>query len=402
MLCSFTSSLFAWGFYYAYGVFFSDLQTAFQANRAEISIVSSICICTIFVAGLFYGWILDRIGPRLPLGLSGITICIGLFIASRAGNLWQLYLSMGFLVGFGISSTAIIFTATLARWFVKRRGFVIGVQSAGVGAGMMTIAPLSQYLLTNHGWRNTFVIYGIVCLVVFSIAAYFIRGDPSEKGLLPYGVIPDDTDTATKITSSSPHTTQDVTIKQALKSRELWLIMGIKMVLSLVMFMVNTHLVNFAKDSGMAATSAAMLMTIVGGVSIASKIEAGHLADKLGSRSIVIACGAIMAALMFYFASPIGAKLLPVSAVIYGIAYGGSFIILNIIVTETYGLKQLGKLLAFVNLTSAIGSLIGPWLGGYIFDSTGSYSIAFMVTAVCGIAAIILAIPFGKQVQKRT
>ena len=400
LLVSFVASLVGFGVYYAFGVFFSDLQQAFSANRADVSLISSICIGTILSSGVVYGWAVDRYGPRIPIALGGIVAFAGLMLASHASHLWQLYLSLGFLVGLGTGATTVPTISALSHWFVKMRGFVIGIASAGAAAGMMVIAPLSQHLLSCYGWRATFTLLGVVYLIIFGICAFLIRGDPSEKGMLPYGATESSKDVALEKTSLQTSIEPEFSVRDAIRSSKSWLIMGIKMVLPVVTFMVNTHLVNFAKDAGVPAQSAAMLMTVVGAVSIAAKIGAGHLADKVGSCIIVIVCSAVMVGQMLYFASPRGAKFLPVSAVIYGMMYGGTFPVLNIIVTETFGLKQLGKTLGLLNVAGAIGSLIGPWLGGYIFDTAGSYSIAFIVAAGCSAISVILAILLEKRTRK--
>jgi MFS transporter, OFA family, oxalate/formate antiporter len=399
-MSSFSTNLIGFGLYYTLGVFFGELQQAFNANRAQISIISSICMGMINISGLLYGWVTDRYGPRIPVAFGGGMIFAGLLLASRATALWQLYVSVGLFVGLGIASTTIPFISMLSHWFVKRRGFTIGIQSAGAGAGMMLIAPLAQSLLTNYGWRTAFVIFSIVCLVVFSICALLIRRDPSEKGLLPYGAMEPIKDKV-KPDTGAVIDEAEFSIQKLLRSADVWLIMGIKITLSLVMFMVNIHLVNFAKDAGMAATSAAMLMTIVGAVSIAGKITTGHLADRTGSRIIVIVCGAVMAGQMFWFASPLGASNLYVSAAIYGLVYSAAFPILNIIVAELFGLKQMGRVLGFMNMSTTLGSLAGPWLAGYIFDTTGSYSLAFLIAAGCAIIGVLCAIPLGKRTKQR-
>jgi MFS family permease len=89
-----------------------------------------------------------------------------------------------------------------------------------------------------------------------------------------------------------------------------------------------------------------------------------------------------------------------VSAAIYGIAYGGAFPVVNVIVTESFGGKQLGTVFGVISVVSGIGSLVGPWLAGYVFDHTGSYSIAFLAAAGCSMIAVALAVPFSKQPSK--
>jgi MFS family permease len=155
-----------WGFYYSFGVFFQALQSAFQADRAAISLISSIIVFTIYIGGTLYGWAIDRYGPRIPVGIGAVLLCLGLLLSSRATAVWQLYISLGLLVGFGVSSLVVPFLSVLTRWFVKMRGLVVGIVSAGAGVGMMVMAPLSQNLLTSYGWRTSFVVLGIASLVI--------------------------------------------------------------------------------------------------------------------------------------------------------------------------------------------------------------------------------------------
>jgi MFS family permease len=186
---SFLTTFISWGFYYSFGVFFQSLQTEFNANRADISLISSILIFTMYMMGLFYGWAIDKYDSRISEGIGGIATCAGLLLSSQATAVWQLYLSLGLLVGFGVSSTTVPLLSTLARWFAKMRGLVLGIVTAGAGAGMMIMAPLLQRLITSYGWRNTFVILGIASFAFFAISAVTIRGSPQQRGLLPYGTM---------------------------------------------------------------------------------------------------------------------------------------------------------------------------------------------------------------------
>ncbi len=399
LAAAFMTTTVGWGIYYSFAVFFKDLQSTFNANRAEISIAASIFIGTFFTMGVIYGWIIDKYSPRIMVGLGGLAVFVGMFISSRATVVWQLYVFLGFLSGAGVSATILPFIAVLSRWFVKRRGLVLGIQATGAGVGMMVFSPLSQRMLTAYGWRTSFDILGIIGLVVFSISAFLARGFPREKGLEAYGAVPSDTvkATAAKPSVTASNSEIDIPLNRAIKGRNLWMALGIRMALSLAIYMVNTHLVNFAKDAGMVATSAALLMTIVGLVSVGGKITAGHLADKIGSKRIVISCAVLMAAEMLWLSSPKGAVALQLSAVVYGLAYGGSFALMNTIVAEAFGVKFLGQILGVINLGSAVGSLFGPWLAGYVFDITGSYSIAFMIAAGVAVVAVICGLLFRER-----
>lgn len=401
----FLASLLAWGFYYSFGVFFDDLQRTFGANRADVSLISSIFIFTLYITCFFYGWAVDRFSPRILTIFGGLFLFAGLILSSRASSLWQLYVSSGFMAGLGTGATFVPYISIISRWFVKRRGLAIGLMAAGSGAGMMIIPPVSQALLVSVGWRTTFVLMGVGCLVLFALAAYVVRRRPEEKGFLPYGVeaSQDKNDSPKRQTSGSATAIapeKNVSFGEAMRGKDTWLLLGMRIFLSLTIFMVNLHLVNFGSDTGLSRASAAFLMSIVGGASIFGKIGAGHLVDTTGSKKIILACAGLMAAIMFWLASPMGSQMLQLSAVVYGIAYGGSYALFNTVVAETFGVPQMGKIIGVVNIGSAAGSLVGPWLAGYIFDSTGNYSIAFLVGAIASVISVILTIPLGKRVKR--
>lgn len=386
----------AFGFYYSFGIFFQDLQSEFSASRAEISLIASILTFTLNIMGLASGWATDKYGPRIVVGIGGILVCAGLILSSRTSAVWQLYVCLGIIMGCGISATLTPYVSILVKWFVKLRGLTQGILTASIGVGMMVMAPLSENLITSYGWRTSFVIIGIAGLVLFSISALLVRGNPQEKGLMPYGVTKHNKDVDAGYAATTPNK-KDLSLGEAMKTKDLWLLCGVMLTLLLAIFMVATHLVNYAKDTGMSPSSAAILMTIVGATSTAGKVGIGSLADRIGSKTIIAACAAILAALMFWLSRPMTPWMLHVFAVIYGLAYGGSFPVINVLIAETFGITHMGKIVGFTTVGGAIGGVVGPWLAGYVFDTTASYSLAFLIAAGVSLVTIILILPVGKR-----
>jgi len=373
-------AIIAFGFFYSFGVFFKDLQAEFNTTRASIAIIASLMNFFQASVGFFSGWATDKYGPRITVAVSGVLFCAGLFLSSRATSLTQLYIFIGVLIGCGMS-VFFPYVATLARWFVKLRGLTQGMLAAGIGIGMMLLNPISARLLTNYGWRQTFVFFGITGIVVFTIASFLVRKNPEEKGLKPYGMtIQGDKVINTrhgKVTSNE----RDLTLKEAMKTRDLWLLTGMMLTLLLAVFMVSTHFVNYAKDSGMSPTSAALLMTMVGGASIFGKIGAGSLSDRLSSRKIIIICAIVETCVMLWLSTLMSAWMFRVLAIIHGLAYGGAFATMSVIMAERFGVTHMGKIFGITSLGSAVGGILGPWIAGNAYDTTGSYSVAFLIAA---------------------
>jgi len=373
-------AIIVFGFLYSFGVFFKDLQTEFNATRASIAIIASLMNLSQNAVAILTGWATDKYGPRITVATCGVLFCAGLFLSSRATSLIQLYISIGILVGCGIS-VFFPYVSTLARWFVKLRGLTQGMLAAGIGIGMMILNPISARLLANYGWRTTFVILGIAGIAAFTTASLLVRKNPEEKGLKPYGMTGQDDkiiDTGHgKVTLNS----RDMTLKEATKTRDLWLLAGVMCTLLLAVFMVSTHFVNYAKDTGMSPTSAALLMTLIGAASILGKIGSGSLSDKFSSRKIVTICAIIETCLMLWLSTSMNVWMFRVLAIIHGLAYGGAFASFNIIIAETFGVTHMGKILGLISMGGAVGGILGPWIAGYVFDTTGSYSVAFLIAA---------------------
>jgi len=389
----------AFGFYQSFGVFFQDLQNEFGASRAEISLVASILAFTFSIMGLTYGWVTDKYGPRIAVGIGGILMCTGLIVSSRAASVAQLYLSF-FVVGCGIGAATVPGISTLIRWFVKMRGFAQGIRVAIAGVGTMVVAPLSARFLISYGWRFSFVILGIACLALFSISAFLLRKSPEEKGLLPYGVAEhDDRDVDIGHTAGSS-AEKSSSLREAMRTRALWLISGAMLTTVLAIFMVSAHLVNYAKDAGMSPHNAALLMSIIGGAGIPGRLGVGFLADKVGGRKIIVGCASILAVLMIWLSNPMSIWMFRVFAIIYGFAYAGIFPIINILVAETFGVAHIGKIMGFARIGNAIGGVLGPWIAGYVFDVTESYSLAFLIAAGASVVTIVLISLVGKGAHR--
>lgn len=383
-----------YSFYYSFGVFFEDLQIEFGSTRASIALIAS--IMTSLNSGLAFpaGWVTDKYGPRIIVAIGGFLFCCGLIISSRANSVEQLYIFLGAMVGCGISSFFNPYIVTLSRWFLKKRGLVQGIYSGGASVGMMLGAPILARLIINYGWRTTVFIIGIASIAIFAASAYLVRKSPEEKGLMPYGSMGN----ASKVNNRGAKTTStpDMTLKEAMRTKDFWLLFGRGLTLPLVVFMVTTHLVSYAKDTGMSPSSAALIMTIVGAASVVGKVGAGHLADRHGAKRIQALCTAILACSMFWLSTEMSAQMLHVFAIVYGLSFGGAFSTSSVLVAAVFGVAHMGKIYGFLALGGAVGGVIGPWLAGNIFDTTGSYSMAFLIAACIGIVMTVLILLVGK------
>jgi Sugar phosphate permease len=210
---------FSFGFFYSYGAFFKELTTEFGWSRAAASTAVSVNTIFYVIGSIIIGWLSDRYKLRwIALG-AAILYGVGLALCSQIHALWQLYIFFGVMAGFALGIAYTPPTATVQRWFVKRRGLTLGIALAGIGIGTFIMTPVAARFITTYGWRTSYILMGIIVFVVLAIAAFFIVRNPEDKGLKPYGV----TEESINEPSASTSTERVWTAKEALKTKPFWM-----------------------------------------------------------------------------------------------------------------------------------------------------------------------------------
>jgi MFS family permease len=176
-----------WGAYSVYGVFFNPLISEFNWTRAATSGAFSLATVLSGVLGVVVGEITDRFGPRILMTVACLLFGLGHLLMWQVSSLWQLYLYYGVIVGVGMSGSWVPPLSTVARWFSKRRSLMTGIVIAGLSVGRIIGPPVISGLIAVYDWRLTYVILGGTVLVLTVIASQFLKRDPGQMGLLPYG-----------------------------------------------------------------------------------------------------------------------------------------------------------------------------------------------------------------------
>jgi len=393
VLAGFCIGLVIWGIFNTFGVFFNPLLDEFGWTRATLSTAASLASLIFGFFGIIVGRLNDRIGPRLIMVGCGVLFGLGYLLMSQVNTVWQLYLFFGVIVGLGTSGGDVVLLSTVARWFVKRRGMMSGIVKVGTGLGMLIMPLVASWLISSHDWRVAYIIIGIVALVSVVSAAQFLKRDPAQKGLSPYGA--GETD-ASNLNSAEG----GFSLREAIHNRPFQILCALY---ALVLFSANTilvHIVPHAIDLGIAPASAARILATIGGVSMAGRIVMGSVSDRVGGRKAMIICSIVAIGSLVWLQSATELWMLYLFAVIYGFAHGGFFTIPSPLVAELFGLSSHGAIFGTIFFAGTIGGAIGSPLAGYIFDVTGSYQLAFLICVVASVVVFILALllrPVGKE-----
>lgn len=385
--------LLTYGVRTSFGVFFKPMINEFEWTRALISGAVTLSMVMQGLWGILMGRLNDKFGSRLVITFCCFISGLGLLLMSITNSAWQLYLFYGVIIGIGMGGVFVALFSTVTRWFVKQRGVMTGIVAAGIGAGTLVVAPISNWLISTYDWRASNLILGGVVMVIGIATAQFLRRDPTQMGLVSYGQNKNNREN----TLSS--VTKGLSLKEAVYTRQFWMVTIIFFCLGYVIFAVTVHIVPHITDLQISATTAATILATTGGIQAIGGVVLGVVADKIGNRRVLVISYVLISAAMFWLLPIRSAWVFYLFAVVYGFGVSGGGIMEPIIVAELFGIKSHGLILGVVSFVFTIGGAVGPLATGYIFDLTGNYKISFLLCAVLGIVAIILGIVL-KQIQK--
>jgi MFS family permease len=348
-------------------------------------------LCAIFAfAG---GWVADKYGPKKVLLVMGFFAFLGLALTSQVNSLWQLFLSYSLLVAIGTGPMYSIATSEAVRWFIKRRGLALAIVTCGVGLGSIWIAPVAANFIESFGWRLSLVFIGLIAFVIIIPSSFFLRKAPSidvaykDKNKENFDISAPD---------KQRKKSKEFSPRQAMRTMNFWIVIGIWFFHSFCLFTVTTHIVPHAIDMGISPAEAALVLSVFGLVSLPSRILLGTLSDRIGRKSIVLISALLMAASMIWLMWSSSLWMLYVFAAIFGIAYGGLSPTSTAMVSDSFGTRHLAAIMGLLEIGWVLGAAVGPAVAGYIFDITQKYFFAFLLVAI---AAVIMAIlvPFFKS-----
>jgi len=373
------------GSYYSFGVFFTPLLIDFDWTRAMTSGAFSLCILLEGLLGIVLGRATDKWGPRIVLTFCGLLLGLGYGLMSQITYLWQFYLFYGVLIGIGLGGLWVPVVSIIARWFTKRRNMMTGIATAGTGIGGLITPPVASWLISTYAWRRSFLILGGAVLVLVVLAAQFLRRDPIRMGQRPYGE-----------NRREIHELQlrnnGLAFAEAIHTLQLWLLSSIFFCFGFCVFSVMVHVVSYAIELGIPAASAANILAIIGGVSVAGKTIMGTVSDRIGNKLCII-IGFILifpALLWLLIASELW--MLYIFAIIFAFGYAGMIVLMSPIIAEIFGLGSVGVLVGIANFATTIGCAIGPVVAGWLFDISGNYQPAFFAPVVVSLMGLIMAL----------
>ena len=342
---------------YTFGLFLKPLATAFGWHREAISAGFSIAALTVAAASPGLGFLLDRFGPRRI-----ILPCILVFSMAYASlalltpHLIHFYLAF-FVIGLVGNGTAFLgYSRAISTWFDRRRGLALSVMLAGGGCGTMFLPVIAQATITNYGWRNAYLLLGVLALVVgFPLTALFVREQP--------------------VAQQNAHVSVEVgrSVAEALSGRVFWVIAATVCLYAISVNGTIAHLSALLTDRGVSTQGASYSIAIIGATGLIGRVLTGVFLDRFfGPRvSQIMLMMTVIGIMLLSVAHTLTAGLLAASLI--GFSMGSEGDITPYLLSRYFGLKRLSTLYALTWSAYAIGGATGPLVVGRIFDSLGSY-----------------------------
>lgn len=371
------------GTMYTFGIFFKPLANGFGWTSAAISGAFSL---QMVLHGFFYivtGRLNDRFGPRVVVSGCSLLLGVGYLLMSQISDIWHLYLFYGVIIAIGMSGAFVPLSSTVARWFVKRKGAMIGIAVAGISAGTMIMPPVANWLISSYGWRTSYAVIGLTVLVITISAAQFLRRDPSQMRLLPYGK-------SEVQEESSNLEVLGVSLQGAMHTRQFWLLSVAFLSFGVFQTAIMVHIVPHAIELGISATAAANIFAVIGGLGIVGRIVMGGTSDRIGSRAALIICFVLLTATLAWLLVAKELWMLYLFAAFFGFGYGGISALIPPTVAELFGLRSHGVVLGVITFITTAGGAVGAIMAGSIFDITGSYQVTFLICVALGVTGIII------------
>jgi MFS family permease len=374
-----------YGLLYSYSVFFKPLSDYFNWDRSTVSLVYSISLIIRGAVSIAIGWLADRYGPIKISVFCGFMIGLGLILSSQIHTLWQLFITYGVIEAIGLSGAFGIGTAMTSRWFTKNRGLALGIVSTGSGLGTLFIVPGTERIINSLSWSPAFIICGAVAGILMIGSALLLRSPPQSVPLL-------DEKPTTPIKSPD-----GLTLIQALKEPQMILFMGSLLLFFFGIQLIMVHLVSYATDTGISPLVAATFVSVIGAVSITGRLSIGVWVDKTGLLYTLIITRFLLAVSFILLIFTKSLWMFYLFAVVFGFPYGGEVPQIPLFIGKHWGTKTMATLVGLNMFVTCIGGALGAWLAGEIFDTTQSYSWAFIAGTAASLGSLILVLKLKRQ-----
>ena len=379
--------LFSGGARFAIGLLLHPMAHDLSWSRSTLSLSVTVFMVLSACALPVVGHLVDRFGARTVLGVSVLVTALGLAAMSLIETPWEALLFYGVVFALGCAGTSITPVGVLlSRWYPHRMGMANSVAISGMGVGQLLVISVLAVQLTTLGWRGSFLALGVatlVCVLPFVLA--MARAEPSDPTAPPPGP-------SAEIGTDAAVGGAAKTLREALASRRLQLLLVIYVVCGFQDFLVATHMVAFALDEGVDTLLAGNMLAFMGLTGLAGVLLAGVLNDRFGPvlpTALCFALRIVLCALLLLSREP---AVIVGAALLYGVTFWMTAPLAVVFARESASIALLGTVSGLITMAHHVAGGIGALAGASIFDAYGSYTRAFVAMLVLSVIALGLTL----------
>jgi MFS family permease len=382
------------GVRFSVGPFLKPIVDDLGTDRASYSLVVALSLLLYGVFMPFVGRLVERWGARPVAVLGTLVFAVSLIATSLVTHLWHLALTYGVLVALGLSATGhVVGSAVVSRWFTRRRATALSLLGAASMVGMSVLVPVAMWLILTVGWRATYAIIGLgATVVLLPLALWVVRDSPESMGLDPDGVA-----------GAAPRdlaTPEYTAVGDAARTTPFWQLCGGMYTCGFSMSLLSAHGVPMLTDHGYHAMLASSAVGVLGVSSFGGAMLLGAIADRFGRRPVLAWLYGTRALLLLamFLVRDSPAALLAISA-LGGASMSGSLAMTSALTADLFGRFSVGSVFGTIFVVHQCGSAIGSWLGGFLFELTGGYGVAFAIASIQLLIAAVVSLTIDEAVR---
>ena len=355
-------------------------------STTGVSAAMTVGFLAMAVGSPLWGALSDRIGAGWTCLIGSLVLGAGLELASMAPSLIGFQFAFGLLVGLATSAIFAPIMACVTGWFSTQRSLAVSLVSAGFGVAPLTMSPWVARLASSHDWRQVLQIVAVLVVCVLVPISLLVRRPPALEHASAQG------GDAASLAPAMP-------IGQLVRSPQLIALVLTNFFCCATHSGPIIHTVSYAVTCGIPLTTAVTIYSVEGLAGLGGRIAFGLAGDRFGARRTLIT-GLLMQAFFaasYYFASSLSAFY--AVAVVFGFTYGGVMPLYAVLARENFPLRMMGTVIGATAMAGSLGMATGPVLGGWLYDTFGSYGSLYLVSWGFGIIAVMMAMTFRPAQQ---
>lgn len=380
-------------FFYSYSVFFKSIAAEFGDSRLGVSIGISVTQGVGALLAPFIGRALDRFPLKRIMAAGAVSMGTGFLLLGLVQTPLQFYLVLGVFIGFGAGAMGQLATSKLvSNWFVLKRGTALGIAATGISVSGVLMPATTAWLIGEFGWRNGFVAYGVITLViVVPLILRLVVSRPEDLGLLPDGAAE---------AATLPPPRPALRTAEYIRNSNFWYLLITIGLLFCIQSATLIHMVPQLTDRGIDLISASVIASSTALFGVMGKLIYGALVDRWDVRWALWLAIAFQVAGQLFMLFGNGYSGFLIGASLFGFGMGGIVPMQGAVVGAAFGRENFGRVLGAMRPPMAIIHLLGVPFAGWVYDSTGSYEPAFLT--FLGLYAVTTLVVLGIRVETRS